>query len=109
MGAVATGLPLQKIDLIDLDRFAVSEQRYDDPEPHRCLCRRHNYDENRKDRTRHRIDKKLLGREQLAIELKISRERYQVQVDRVEYQLNRHEDDYYVAPRQHAGHPHDEE
>ena len=54
-------LPLQQINLIDRDCFAVAEQRNDDAQPDSRFCRRHHYDEDSEDRSRKRVDSEPYG------------------------------------------------
>src|SRR4051794_182247 len=94
-------LPFQKIDLIQKDRLAVAVERDDDAEPDGGFGGGDDDDENREDLSG---DGVLIARQ-----LQVAREGDEVQVRRVQNQLDRHEDDDDVAPREHARHADDEE
>src|SRR6266404_5789658 len=95
-----SALPLQKINLIDPDRFAIAIERDHDAESNRRLSGRDDNDENCEYLAGERV--------RAAAVLQITRERDEVQIRRVQNQLDRHEDDDDVAAGQHAGHANDE-
>src|ERR1035437_1435956 len=81
-------LPLQQVDFIRLHRFPVAEQRDQDAQPY--------------GRFGHRVNDHEDG-ENLPVDiLQRVRKRDQVDIHRVEDQLDRHQNDHDIAPRQHA-------
>src|SRR5207247_7439511 len=91
---------LQKINLIYPDRLAVAIKRDHDPESNGRLSGRDDDNENCEYLAGHRI--------RAAGVLQITRERDEVQIRRVQNQLDRHKDDDDVAPGEQAGHASDE-
>src|ERR1051325_2144530 len=94
-------LPLEQINLVHEYRLAVAVERDDEAEADGCLGRRDHDDEDREDLARDRVRAPRL--------LQVPREGYEVQVRGVQYQLDGHEDDDDVAPREHARHAYREE
>src|SRR5438132_6434240 len=83
-------LPSHQVHFVDVDRLFVAIEGEDDAESYRRLGGRHGDDEDRED---------------LADGvLQLRRERDQVDVDRIEDQLDRHEDDDDVVSDQHSHH-----
>src|SRR6266581_2544974 len=83
-------LPAHQIHLVDVDRLFVPVEGEDDAEPHRRLRRSHRDDKDREDLT--------------DAVLQLGGECDQVDVHRVQDQLDRHEDDDDVAAHHHADH-----
>src|SRR5689334_9975624 len=77
--------PFQQVDLVHPDRFLVAIESDDDSQPDGRLSRRDDDHEHREELARERVD--------TARFLQVAREGDEVQVCRVEYQLDRHEDD----------------
>ena len=95
------GLPFQEINLIDPDRFLVAIERNHDSQPDRRF-RRGDYDDKHSEN--------LAGNcVHVAGVLQVPRESNEVQIRGVQNQLDRHEDDDDVAPREHSGDADDEE
>src|SRR5579862_2426673 len=89
-GKFAAISPPHQVEFIRVDRGAVAENGQDDAQPNRGFGGRHHHDEKDDGLT---VD----GTPRPA-------QRDEGQVDRVEHQLDRHEDDDDVAPQHHAGH-----
>src|SRR5262245_64670187 len=89
--------PLEQVQLVHLNRFLVAEQRDDDGEADRDLAGGDADDEGRERLTRQVGDLPETG------------EGDEVEVRRVEHQLDRHEDDDRVAAREDAEHADREE
>src|SRR5881227_555376 len=94
-------LPLEQINLVNEDRPAVAVERDDEAEADGRLGGGDDDDEDREDLTRHGVHVPGV--------LKVAREGYEVQVRRVQDQLDGHEDDDDVAAHEHAGHADDEQ
>src|SRR5215212_9642 len=94
-------LPFQQINLVNEDRLAVAVERDDEAEADGGFGGGDDDYEDREDLPRDRV--------QVAGILQVSREGYEVQVRRVQNQLDGHEDDDDVTPRQHPGHANREE
>src|SRR5438128_4731000 len=94
-------LPFQDIDLIYPDRFFIPIKRDDYPQADGCLGGGHYDNENSKNLSGQRI--------RVASVLQITREGDEVQIRRVQDQLDGHEDDDYVSPRQNSRYADDEE
>src|SRR5262249_11870055 len=88
--------------------FTVAEHRYDDGKPDRRFGGGYYDDEYGEHRPSERIHREPLPGQHIFVELEISRERNQVQVDGVEDQFDRHDDDDDVSASQHTGDPHQE-
>src|SRR5579871_937902 len=84
-----------QIHFVDVDRLFVPVERENDPEADGRFRRR---DRDHED-----------GEHLADLVLQLRRERDEVDVDRVQDQLDRHEDDDDVAPHHHAGYADDEE
>src|SRR5688572_11567514 len=96
-------LPFQKVYFVDRNRLAIAEHRYDNAKSYRGFCRRHDDDEYCEHRSGERIYREPLRRKHFLVQLKVARECNQVEVDRIQDQLDRHEDDDDVAARQDPG------
>src|SRR5688572_15440068 len=83
--------PLQQIDFVYPDGFFIAIKRDDDSETNRGFCRSHDDYKDGEDLSGHRID--------AAGFLQVARERDEVEIRGVEYQLDRHEDHDDVATR----------
>src|SRR3982750_2006648 len=94
-------LPLEQINLVNEDRLAVAVERDDEAEADGRLGGGDDDDEDREDLAGDGVQAPLL--------LQVAREGDEVEVRRVQDQLDRHEDDDDVAARQHAGHADGEE
>src|SRR5437868_6163674 len=87
--------PLQQVDLISLHRLFVAEQRDEDAQPDRGLGYGVGNNEDRED---------------LAADVvQILRKSDQIDVDRVQDQLDRHQDDHNIAAGQHPNGPDQQE
>src|SRR6266516_3982972 len=94
-------LPLQDIDLVYPDRFLIPIKRDDYPQADGCLGSGDHDNE---------YSKNLSGQGvHVTGVLQITRERDEVQIRRVQDQLDGHEDDDYVSPRQNSRYTDDEE
>src|SRR5580704_5023560 len=90
-----TRLPLQQIHFIGQHRRAIAEKRDDDSQTHGRFRRRIGNNENR---------------ENLAVDAAPhARKRHQVDIHRVQNELDGHQNDDHVAARQHADHSDDEQ
>src|ERR1051325_10443883 len=94
-------LPLEQINLVNEDRLAVAVERDDEAEADGGFGRRDHDYEDREDLPRDRVHAARL--------LQVAREGYEVQVRGVQNQLDGHEDDDDVPPRQHPGDAYREE
>src|SRR5690625_1268280 len=84
-------LPLEQIDVGDVDRAPVAEQRYQDRQSDRRLCGRNGEDEEHENLPRRLAE--------------LAREGDEVDVDREQHQLDRHQqDDDVLAVQEDAGH-----
>src|SRR3954464_14718488 len=94
-------LPLQQIHFIHIDRLFVAEEGDQNAKPHRRLSGSIGNDE----------DRKYLPMQspRPLNSLPVSREGDQVQVYRIENQLNRHQHDDDIAPGKHANHTEQEQ
>src|SRR5437763_10053424 len=88
--------PFQQINLVNEYGLAVAVERDDEAESDGRLGGGDDDDEDRKDLARHGVH--------VARVAQVAREGYEVQVRRVQYQLDGHEDDDDVAAREHARH-----
>src|SRR5687767_2024846 len=94
-------LPLQQIDLVHEDRLAVAVERDDDAEADGGFGGGDDVDEDREDLSSYGVHAPAV--------LKVAREGDEVQVRRVQDELDGHEDDDDVAARQHPRHADREE
>ena len=86
--------PLQQVHFVHIHGFLVAEEGDHNAKPHGGLRRRVGNHENRKN---------------LPVQVLEPRKRHQIQVDRIQDQLNGHQNDDHIAARHHADHADDEQ
>src|SRR5215471_14442061 len=97
---MTTALPFEEIDLVDRHGLTVPKHRNNYSEADGGFGSSNYYDEDREYGPGESVYRKPFRRERILI---------QFEIDRIQNQLNRHEDDDDIAPGQNAGHSNDEQ
>src|SRR5215471_13988025 len=97
---MTTALPFEEIDLVDRHGLTVPKHRNNYSEADGGFGSSNYYDEDREYGPGESVYRKPFRRERILIQFEISRKRNQIEIDRIQNQLNRHEDDDDIAPGQ---------